>query len=202
MEKIKSLLIVVLFFFVVIVQYKSCNLKKCEDLEVVIPEKKGVKVIEKPEALRFYDTIYIGESKVVERVVIKDSPLDLELMKAYSDAKDTIEKLRLYKDAVTLREYVEVFEDSLQKIEVKSFVTGSLDKQMISYITKKRVMQAQAKKSRGGFYLSTYLNAYNLRESAFEPNFGVKVDFVTDRMIYNVGINSKKDVFLSIGFKL
>lgn len=135
--------------------------------------------------ITIYDTIHLqGEPKII----IKENPVNEELLKQYKRLQDTLKQLDMYRDAITIRSYKEVYKDDNIAIEVDSKAQGYLTNQNIKYSLKPK------KK----FSLYTGIET----TITTQPVYTGKLYLQSEKMIYSVGYNNEKVLSAGIAIKL
>jgi len=168
-----------------------------EQKEVVLKEVEKKVLIEVPSEVIKYDTVYKDRTKTVVKIVARKPVLNDS---AYSKIVSAEDKDKAIKSAVSRREYLDTVEDSLVRIEVKSFVTGTLDRQEINFKIKERIVPFSVKKNRPKIYLGTFI-----RTSDGLRNFsalGASATLNTGKRAYSVGYDTKKNVTFGVSIKL
>lgn len=180
-----------------------------EIVEVKIPSKENAIKIENPVPEVRVDTVEVevfvnGKTIVKEKIVEVENPVNLDLLKRYEKAIDSIGKKEIFVDLAKERTYIENLEDSIQVIKVESNVVGLLKSQSISYKTKEKVIQVKGSEKRNKVYASVYYpNIQNLFDgNNFAPTMGLKLDLANKKNIYSLGVDSNKNVFVGFGIKL
>ena len=159
---------------------------------VEVPAKSGQMVIEKPEPIVHYDTIY------KDKIVVKENPVNKELLTKYEQATDSLEKLKLYRDAITIRDYKQTFKDKNQEITVSSKVTGTLERQEISYDIPS--YQVKYKNPTEGFYVGVGASSsYRYLEL---PSLEVGAALVNNKKIYSVGVGTDQTIRINVKQKI
>lgn len=180
-------------------QLKSCSIDK----EVMrIEEAEAEFVISEPIPVVRIDTVYSHSTQKPVQYIAVENPVNKELLEAYKKARDSIQKMLLFKEAVTQRKYVEVVSDSLQEITVESEVVGTLLSQKISYVTKAYDLEVVQERKRK--FPSLYVGIYNddIRGGDLFRSTGLKLSVKSGQILFDLGINSNKNVFLGVGIKL
>jgi len=210
-NKIKNISLIVLSIAVILLSFKACDEK--ETITVEVPVKIDVPV---PVVETEFDTIYLPQPIKV----IKETEIDSSIYNKYLALKDSIVKNKIVKDALTIREYKEKFDDSIQTIEVYSNVTGTLNKQQVSYKTKPRTIAIdtvietdikipyKTKFALGGEFgipLQGVKDIYNTPQGSvvIEQDFVAKANFFIDtkKFIYSGSFDTEKRAWVGIAYK-
>lgn len=164
---------------------------------IVIPPRVNTKVITTPSPIVRKDTLVLSGGKM--EIVTRRNPVDSLLLARYRQAQDSLQKLQMYKEAITVRDYVEKLEDSVQTITVESRVTGTLNRQSISYKTKPMIIERESRKLK-----SFGVGSFALLPT--QPNqtltLGIKADVELEKITGSVGMDMDKRMFLGISLKL
>lgn len=163
---------------------------------IEIPAKSNTSIVENPTPEVIYDTIY--RDSIVEKIIVKENPVNQELLTKYKEAKDSLSKLELYKSAVTQRKYKDVFEDSNQTITVTSEVTGTLERQQIDYDI--HSTSIKRKDASEGFYLGVGASASS--QVLETPSLDVYLSFIKNQRIYTLGTGTDRRIKIGIKQKI
>lgn len=171
-------------------------IKPEESDTITIPEKTGSFKVDNPEPIVKWDTIY--KNNIVEKIVMKENPLNKELLKKYENSQDSIIKLNLYKDAITVRDYRQVFKDAQQDITVLSKVTGRLESQQIDY----NIVEQQVKFNNPteGLYIGVG-SSLSYRQIEL-PSLSVEFSYIDNKKIYSLGLGINQTIKIRIQHKL
>ncbi|HDZ14565.1 hypothetical protein LCGC14_1114240 [marine sediment metagenome] len=170
--------------------------RKTETVTITVPEKTGQFDRNSTELKPIiqYDTI-VSEGK--KEVIEVPNPVNLDLLKKYHTAQDSLERLKLYKDAVTERTYKETYRDSTQEITVTSEVIGTLKGQKIDYKVFPQTIEVQQKKPKISLYGGIRTTVQP--QQNFEPHFTLR----SPKALYSVGYNiNQKAVTVGLSYKL
>lgn len=163
---------------------KSCT-GEPKQQTVVVPEKKGIF----PERLN-PEPIYIDRPvAVIKWDTVKfpvPNPVNQELIQAYQQAKDSLERFKMYADAIGEREYNIVEEDSLLMTENHIKTQGHLLSFQQSYTIKPREVKVNPKE--------TVLRLFG----GFEVGNTTQLDNFTAKA--NLGLQNRKGNVLSVGY--
>lgn len=165
---------------------------------VAVPVRTNTKVITAPQPIQRTDTLVLSGGGV--QIVPRENPVNAELLSRYEATKDSLERLKLYREAVTQREYIETLEDSVQKITVKSSVTGTLDSQVISYTTKPVIIRGDSRRLKS-FSVGTFA-LLPTQASTQQFTLGANVSAEFEKVILSVGADVEKRAFVGVSLKL
>lgn len=150
---------------------------------IKIPEKENSFTVENPQPVIQWDTIY--KDNVVEKLVMRENPVNEELLKKYTEAKDSLEQLKLYRDAITVRDYEQIFRDAHQTITVKSKITGTLLRQDLNYSTAEELIDR--KNPANGLYLGLGVQINHTRLLQV-PQPEINLSYMNDNEMYTLGV--------------
>lgn len=187
-----------LFPYLVIVVLMIMLIQKPKEVvrTVEIPAKENSFTHHNPQPVVKWDTIY--KDRIVEKVVPKENPVNKELLRKYQEAQDSITKLNLYRDAITTRVYEETYEDSVQTITVLSEVTGTLEKQSLSYTIQS--IQKEFKNPSEGLYMGAGVSfPYRYLDI---PSLNVDVGYLYNNTMYSVGLGTNQHITINVKKKI
>lgn len=181
---------------------KTCDkpeeeIKVPVSFEIKTPEiKNDFKPIENPKPIIKYKKQVVVDSFLVDK---------------YKKANDSL-KQKLYESSVTKRQYKEVFEDSIQSIEVKADVIGTLNSIQASYVIKPRrikvdtIISIKVPNNNRSITLygeaGTPLKLPSSLEEAVKSGFILKGGFdvtTNNNWIYGASYDSRETFWLKIG---
>lgn len=210
-NKIKNISLIVLGLAVVLLSFKACDQKETVTVEVPVKIKVPVPIVETQ-----FDTIYLPQPIKV----VKEVQIDSTIYNKYLTLKDSIAKNKIVKEALTVREYDQKFDDSIQTINVYSEVTGTLNKQQVSYKTKPRTISVdtiipveveipyKTKFALGGeigIPLQGVKDIYNTPQGSvvIKQDFVGKVNFFIDtkKIIYSGSFDTEKRAWVGLAYK-
>lgn len=210
-NRIKNISLIILSVAVILLTIRACDEKETVTIEVPVEIEVPVPVVETD-----FDTIYLPQPIKV----IKETKIDSTIYNKYLALQDSIAKNKLVKDALTIREYNQSFDDSIQTIDVYSEVTGTLNKQQVSYKTKPRNISIDTiipvdieipYKTKFGLGVEVGVPLSGLEELSITPETSVllKQDIVakfnavldTKKLIYNLSIDSEKRAWAGLVYK-
>lgn len=157
---------------------------------ITVGGETGKEIKYNPQPIIKWDTIYKYKDKVkvVEKVVMKENPINQELLKKYTEAKDSLEQLKLYQEAITERTYKETFKDKTQDITVTSEVQGTLLRQEIEYTI--HPYQKEVKNPSQGLYLGAGIQVNHMRLSIPKPE--VNMSYLNNKEMYTIGLGTEE----------
>lgn len=163
---------------------------------IEIPAKSGSFIVDKPEPVVVYDTIY--KDNIIEKLVVKENPVNQELLEKYNQATDSLSKLILYRDAITIRDYKQVFKDMNQEITILSKVTGTLESQEVAYDIHSTSIKYKAPSE--GLYIGVGTSAsYQQIEL---PSLDVYFSYIKNKRIYSLGTGTDQRIKINIQQKI
>ena len=172
-------IIAILMFFLITGSHKTTEV-------ITIPAKQNTFQRENPKAIVEYDTIY--RDSIIEKIVIKENPVNQELLKKYEEAKDSLQRFTMFKSAITKRRYKEVFNDKNQSITVLSEVTGTLDRQELSYDIAEQ--EIKIKNPSEGVYIGLGIQASYRTLQLPQPE--ANISFLKNKQMYTIGIGTEQ----------
>lgn len=180
------------------------SIGKPEEKEVLIPSLENEMKIELPVEEARVDTIYKDSIQKIEvlKIVEVENPVNKELLQKYQEAvndNDSLKQLALYEEAVTERLYSEAFEDSIQVINVKSNVIGTLTSQVVKYRTKERSVKVESERMKPSVFVGGF--SYGIFE---DPVFGASVNLLNKNRtkVFTAGYDTEKRVHFGVTIKL
>jgi len=184
------------YIIIVILAYMFITRPVVVEKNIEIPAKSESFVVEKPVPEVKYDTIY--RDSVVEKIVVKENPVNQELLTKYKQAKDSLAKMDIFEDAITERRYKDVFEDSNQTITVTSDVIGSLQRQKVDYNI--HSTSIKRKDASEGVYVGV---GASLSSKEFNlPSLDFNLSFVKNKKIYTLGMDLNQNIKIGIKQKI
>lgn len=176
---------IVITVLALLLSLQNCSSEE-ESNTITIPEKKGSVVIEKPEPIIRYDTIY--KDSIIEKVVKVENPVNQELLKKYQEAQDSLQRIKLFKDAITERRYEEEFNQDGVTVTVNSDVIGTLKRQEVSFLIPEQ--QINYKNPSEGLYLGAGVGVSHRSLQLPEPE--INLSFLKNKSMYSIGVGTDK----------
>jgi len=177
-------------------------LKECTE-EIEIVEVPVVIEVPVPSVEVEFDTI-----KMLTPIYIKgEKEIDSTYYQKYITLKDSVQKNSMFKDAITIREYRERIEDDTIVIDLYTKVQGYMKEYQVGYKTKPRkitldtVIKVPVPKKSQIFVGGEIGYPY----SSTETDIQAKINLYwknKKNILYNVGIDSKKRIWVGMAFKL